>query len=82
MRFSESFYTHKQYKGSDSYIYLGNELKDQEDLVDGFVHLEAAYHDLDDIVDSLRVCNLLRDLLLLTLLIPEEDSLVVIVKAY
>ncbi len=82
MRLSESFYTHIKYKGSDSYIYLGNKLKDQEDLVDGFIHLEAANHDLDDIVDGLGVCNLLRDLLLLTLLISEEDPLVVIVKAY
>ena len=56
-------------------------MENQEDLVDGFVHLKAAHHDLDDVVDGVGVHYFLLDLLLLTLLIPKEDPLVIVVKA-
>ena len=64
-----------------AYINFADELEYQEDLVDCLVHLKAAHHDLDDVVDGVGVHYLLLDLLLFTLLIPKEDPLVIVVKA-
>lgn len=63
------------------FINFANELEYQEDLVDCLVHLKAAHHDLDNVVDGVGVHYLLLDLLLFTLLIPKEDPLVIVVKA-
>ncbi len=69
-------------ENSKIYINFADELENQEDLVYGFVHLKAAHHDLDDVVDCVGICNLLLNLLLFTLLIPKEDPLVIVIKTY
>jgi hypothetical protein len=57
------------------YLNLLKKREDDQDLVDSLVHLEAADHYFDDVVDRVDI------LLHLLLLVPHEDPFVVVVEA-
>lgn len=57
-------------------LYLAQKGEDQDDLLDGLVHLQAAHHDLDDTCHA----QVLACLLFLGLLVAEEDLLIVVIE--
>jgi hypothetical protein len=70
LRFSESFYWN-YYKILNSYLDFSKKLEDEHDLINGLIHLQAAYHNFDYVVYRIRRVDVGLDFFLFGLLIPE-----------
>ena len=57
-------------------LHFAEEGEDQDDLLDGLVHLQAAHHNLDDTGHA----EVLAGLLFFGLLVAEEDLLIVVIE--